>query len=232
LCAQRRYVIDYYYNPNPKAVAAETATPADPLEPRFTRAIHVDVRPAVDDVTSALDRLRRFPSRLNESLFRSWFRAEGGLDPKNAPKEAAALSALHSSATLSDSAPAAAASPPKLSEADTAEELVWTKVDTKCGPLLERLRASADEDERGSLHVALNLCVASVVCPDAASKFQRILEEAEAASASSAALPPAEDREEAAFLDMNACVVRAAGVRRQRQAAARADAAAPTARLQ
>jgi hypothetical protein len=156
-----------------------------------------------------------------ESLSRPWFRAEG-IDPKNAPKEAAALSTLHSSNTLTDAAVQPVASVSGSSSGiDEAEERVWATVDTKCGRLLEQLRVVTDEDERRSLHVALNMCVASVVCPDAANKFQRILEEAAAAAEvtdpTAASATVTDDKEEQAFSAMSACVVQRAGMRRERQ---------------
>lgn len=219
-----RYVIDYYYDPNAQVSAAEvkpavSQTTGSQHEPRLTRAIHVDVRPAVDDPISLLDRLRRFPERMIESWSRPWFYAEG-IDPRRAPMEASALSSQHSSESLS-------ALPPATVDADdAAEEHVWSAVDSRCGPLLERLKATTDEEERRSIHIGLNFCVASVVCPEAANKFQRILDEAAAASAS---LPESDDREEKAFMDMNACVVKRAGARRERQQRLKAAALSSTA---
>lgn len=231
-----RYVIDYYFNPDPKAgevkvrretdpfaggratralhsiCAQSSDVPLDPSEPRLTRAIHVDVRPAVDDATAVLDRLWRFPQRALESLRRPWFRAEG-LDPAKAPKEAAALSMLHSSNTLNSQEAV------DTSDPDEASERVWSAVDNKCKPLLEKLHeattaaaggAEASDDIR-RLSVALRTCVGSVVCPDAASKFLRVMEDAEKAGRDAAG------EEEATFAVLDACVAKRATERRDRR---------------
>ena len=174
-----------------------------PSEPRLTRAIHVDVRPAVDDATSFFDRLYLFPRRAAESMRRPWFRAEG-LDPAKAPKEAAALNMLHSSNALEPAA------------AEGASERAWAAVDSKCSGLIERLKALSQmegpdsEEEQRRVSVQLRTCVGSVVCPDAASKFLRVMEDAERAGRE------AGGPEEAAFEALSSCVAARASERRDR----------------
>lgn len=194
---------------------AAAAPPLPDGEPRLTRAIHVDVRPAVDDLTAALDRLRLFPARALQSLRRPWFRAEG-LDPAKAPKEAAALGVLHSSSTLAPDASA----PADQAAADAASDREWEAVDSKCGALLTRLQAvdaaggeggAEADDERRRLAVQLRTCVGSVVCPEGAKKFLRIMEEAEKGGRDASAT------EEAAFRELDACVSKRASERRERR---------------
>jgi hypothetical protein len=104
------YVIDYYYCAAPGADVAGPGVGG--LAPAHTKSIHVDVRPAVDTLAAVVDRLRRFPARAAEALARPRFRAEG-LDPANAPAEAAAF-ALHADAAP---APGQAAARPSSSSA-------------------------------------------------------------------------------------------------------------------
>jgi len=165
------------------------------------------VRPAVDDATSFFDRLYLFPRRAAESMRRPWFRAEG-LDPAKAPKEAAALNMLHSSNALEPAAAAAAD--------DGASERAWAAVDSKCSGLIERLKTLSQidgpdsEEEQRRVSVQLRTCVGSVVCPDAASKFLRVMEDAERAGREAGA------PEEAAFEALSSCVAARASERRDR----------------
>ena len=61
------YIIDYYYNPGGPA-NPPPAFPGDPTAPVLTTSIYVDVRPAVEDVGSVLDRLVHFPRRAMQSV--------------------------------------------------------------------------------------------------------------------------------------------------------------------
>jgi hypothetical protein len=222
-----RYVIDYYFNPNyeapktaPAAAAATDGTaaaalpeppksyvgvPVDALRtPKYTGNITVDVRPAVDDVGSFLDRLRLFPQRAVEAWGRPRFVAEG-IDPSKAPAEAAALNMLHSSNTLPSSEGDAAA---KAKPADPEA----ARVQARCKPHLDALATATTEAGRQQAHVALTYCMATSYCPPQAGAFMAVLEAGDAAG---------EGAEERAFADMSKCVVDrlavSAGVAKQQQ---------------
>ena len=193
------------------AVPAVNGAPAGP---KYTAAISVDVRPAVDDLGSMWDRLARAPERLLKSWRTPKFRGEG-LDPAHAPKEAAALGMLHSSNTLSGDGGAAAVLAAAVSapldhhhhsaaakvDAGGDGEAVWGVVDSKCGKLLDTLKRAGTEEDRKSAHLALNYCMASVVCPSQAAAFMSALETG------------APGAEAAAFSAMASCVVDAASKR-------------------
>lgn len=207
---EKRYIIDYYFNPGasaagealgpdgtvpppPKSYAG--APPVDPSKPRYTGNIHVDVRPAVDDLGAALDRLRRFPGRAWEAIQRPKFRAEG-LDPAKSPKEAAALSMLHSSNTMDKPAAAAGAAAPSQPQERGDPEVAG--VSARCRPHLEALQRATSESERQTAHVGLTYCMATSLCPGPAAAFMGVLEKGDAAG---------DSEEEAAFDAMNKCVV-------------------------
>ena len=182
-----RYVIDYYFNPDPGADVSggPVGNGDNVLTPRMTKAIHVDVRPAVDDFTSFVDRLSMFPSRMAEALRRPKFKAEG-IDPSKSPKEAAAF-ALHSSDNIPKDTPL-----PKVRTLQDDFDIM----DKKCRPLLEAVHSAATPEEKQKAVVALKYCSASVVCPHEAKSFMDILERS----------APIEE-EEAAFQLMSKCVI-------------------------
>lgn len=213
---QVHYVIDYYFNPAGSAVS-EAEVAANRL--KYTHMIHVDVRPAVDDVTSVLDRLKGFPRRAVEALGRPRYVAEG-LDPKDAPKDEVVQAQKHASDAYSATAPApAAAAPPSK----------WDDVDIKCGPLLSKLAAAGDEDSRRSASVALNYCMGRILCPTQASTFMSILERNEAAGGSGA-VGQAGGEEEQAFHAMTQCVLQE--MKAKPRPLAGAAATTPVAQLQ
>lgn len=218
-----RYIIDYYFSPEPDAdVAGGPVGKGDTLlVPKYTKSIHVDVRPAVDDATSFIDRLRRFPERALAAIAAPRFKAEG-LDPAKAPKEAAAF-ALHSSDNLPKDKPAGAAAaggagaaaPPAAAARNPADD-VFAIMDSKCKPLLDKFKAATEPETRHNAHIALNYCMATVVCPNEAKSFMDILERK---------APEAD--EEAAFQRMSSCVLSRMTAARDGTAAAAAAAVAP-----
>lgn len=185
---EHRYVIDYYFNPDGPANAPSKPDDAHPI--KFTTAIYVDVRPAVDDIGSLLDRLRMFPQRALAALDRPKFKADG-IDPRTQPKPDATAAPVHSSASMTGSQPEATSVPPLLAE-----------VDAKCKPLLEKLRSASTEDQRRSSTLALNYCMGRIACPDEAAAFMKILEANEAHGTAGVA----GGNEEAAFERMTQCV--------------------------
>ena len=222
---ERRYIIDYYFNPDAELAASGMPLPGNTAggPARLTSAIFVDVRPAVDDAASVLDRMRMFPKRVMEGILRPRWRAEG-LDPAKAPQQAAALTMLHSSNTLaaenensssSSSSSAAAAAPSISSE--------FVAVDAKCKQYLAALHSATTEEARRTAYVGLSYCSGSVVCPGEAAAFMSAVE----SSAKSGAEGSAGGAEERAFEEMNACVVaRMAAARARTSAAAGAGGAA------
>ena len=222
------YIIDYFYNPSGSAVS-----PKGPRAP-LTGSIHVDVRPAVEDVTSFIDRLSHFPSRMIDALSRPRFVAEG-IDPSKADpalieeakrhvcesnKAAAAADKgenipvqapppLKPTTAASSSSLLPSSSSSSSSSALTPAERQWADMDVQCAPLLHALKTSSDEDRAGK-HVALNYCMGRVLCPDEAGDFLKQLELAKKDGNDGAA----GGGEENAFNTMTQCIMRA-GKRRQ-----------------
>ena len=214
---QVHYVIDYYYNPSGPANAplgsAEAAAGAGPL---LTTSIHVDVRPAVEDFSSAVDRLLRFPSRALAALKRPRFFAEG-IDPSKVPPEE-----LGKAACVSDEkkiaedearveAAALKASAKAAAQGGGGGGGAGDEVD-KCHPILEKLKRegpSMSDDERRSTQVALNYCMGRALCPGDAAAYMRALE----ASKASGGVGAAGGNEEEAFGAMTKCVIAATRAR-------------------
>jgi hypothetical protein len=159
-----RYVIDYYFNPDSGADVAggPVGSGDNVLVPTMTKSIHVDVRPAVDDFTSIVDRLKRFPERLMQSFSVPKFYGEG-IDPSKAPKEAAAF-ALHSSDNIPKDPVKAQPSSP------------FDSMDARCKPALEKFKAADSVTDKQAAYVELNCCLAKLVCPNEAKSFLDILE--------------------------------------------------------
>lgn len=194
------YVIDYYFNPAGAALA-ETPEPFD-ASAKFTRQIYVDVRPAVESLTDAVDRLTAFPSRALAATRRPRFVAEG-LDPSKAPKEEE-VAPQYSSEKHSDAPKGAAAA-----GGGGAGGLDWAAVDAKCGPLLAKLQKAGSEDERRSTSIAFNYCMGRQVCPAEAGSFMAVLE----ATTASGREGEAGGAEEKAFEAMTKCVAGAVAAR-------------------
>jgi len=189
--------------PLPAAAPGEPGFDPD-ASARFTRQIYVDVRPAVEDLSSLADRLRMFPSRLAAALRRPRFTAEG-LDPAGAPKEGDAAGAppaysseMHSEARAGAGAGASAAAAAAAAETDP----LWQEIDRKCAPLLEALKAAKSEEERRPRALALNYAMGRVLCPAEAAAYMEELERAEGAGAAGAA----GGNEEKAFASMASCI--------------------------
>jgi len=214
------YVIDYYYNPTGPATAAPRGS-EDPTAPKLTTAIHVDVRPAVEDMSSFLDRLAMFPARAFGALQRPRFYAEG-IDPSTAPPEdkSACVSegAGGKEKAVETSATVAGTSQQPLTLMDKA----WGEVDSKCSGLLSALKSpSLGDEERRSTQVALNYCMGRALCPTEAGKFMKALENNQVSGAAGAA----GGLEEEAFGEMTRCVVEATKAR-----GARSDGSSTTLR--
>ena len=192
------YIIDYYYNPSGPATAP--AAFGDATAPVLTTSIHVDVRPAVENLSSAWDRLRLFPARAAAALRRPRFTAEG-LDPALAPPDASDPSTLHA-ANAADVTPAQLSPPPTPPHPVSAADAQWAEMDARCAPLLTALK-TAPAEERPGRAVALNYCMGRVLCPAEATTYMSHLEAAEKAGTAGVA----GGGEEAAFNAMTACVL-------------------------
>jgi hypothetical protein len=227
------------------ALATPAALPPPPAAPpgsagfdpdasaRFTRQIYVDVRPAVEDLSSLADRLRMFPSRLAAALRRPRFTAEG-LDPAGAPKDggAAAAEPAYSSDRHSDApaaagraAPAVAAGAAGAAGAGAETDPLWQQIDAKCAPLLEALKASRSEEERRSRSLAFNYAMGRILCPAEAAAYMAELERAEQGGEAGAA----GGAEERAFAGMASCIRGAVERRGAKAPAAQAAAQAQAA---
>ena len=225
---QVHYVIDYYYNPLGAACAAPASAADAATAPVLTTGIHVDVRPAVQDIGTAIDRLLHFPRRAAEALRRPRFLAEG-IDPSKVPAEELAKAACVSETEkklnaeedrAAAAAAAAAAKRPPLPSGGEGGGGGWSEVESRCEPILERLRsATLDADERRSTQVALNYCMGRALCPAEAGAFMRALEGSKASGAAGAA----GGDEESAFGVMTQCVVAASRQRRLAEAGSSAS---------
>jgi hypothetical protein len=193
------YIIDYYFNPNGPANAAAASEAG---APQLTTSIYVDVRPAVETLGGAVDRLRRFPERALAALRRPRFVAEG-IDPsKGEPEEGPTHGQGAGVAAVTPAAAAAAASP-------AAQK--WAAVDAKCKPLLAQLQVAGDEGSRRSAQVALNYCMGRELCPEEAGAFMRVLE----ANKAQGKEGEAGGREEEAFQAMTKCLMGEARKRKE-----------------
>jgi hypothetical protein len=207
------YIIDYYYNPVGPA-NPPPAFPGDPTAPVLTTSIYVDVRPAVEDVGSVLDRLRHFPRRALQSLKRPFFKAEG-IDPSKVPLEEKEKVPCVGDGG-GDGKGAKATAPPSAAPPLTGLEAKWAEVDSKCSGLLEKLKSKTlGEDERRSTQVALNYCMGRALCPSESGRFMKALEANEAAGVAGMA----GGGEEEAFGEMTKCVMAAAQARGGQRAA-------------
>lgn len=193
-----RYVVDVYAEPSaeatpevsslpslllctPSQAAAQRrgsffvqSHPGSSSGPPLARATLVDVRPAVDDLGSALDRLRLFPGRAAEAFRRPWFRAEVG--PTD-PARGGAAGVRHSQST-------ADAAQPVAQLEFTASDRDWAAYNRECGALEERVHnaslpgSGVSAADLRLLTRKLRLCAGRCVCPDASAKFRSIVEAA------------------------------------------------------
>lgn len=214
-----RYVVDVYADPAAAGAAQGPASPLPASDPSLglTRVTVVDVRPAVDDLGSALDRLRRFPDRAAEIFRRPWFRAEGPDAGKGS------VSVRHSQS-------AADASQPVVNLELTESDRQWAAYDRECGAFVERYKTATapgsgvKEAELRQITRDLRLCAGRHLCPDASDKFRAIVEAARVAGSTGG--PSAE--ETAALITLDKCITQQA-VDREKVIAgrrSRADAAA------
>mmetsp|Transcript_11660 Transcript_11660/g.31942 ORF Transcript_11660/g.31942 Transcript_11660/m.31942 type:complete len:268 (+) Transcript_11660:2-805(+) len=160
-----RYVIDYYYDDELSALDKTPGT----ADEDSVRSITVDVRPAVDSVGALLDRLRFAPRRFAAA----W----GAKKPVAAatpapPAAAAAAGAAHP-------VPELAAAPESFTPVQ--------RMQTKCAGFAEALKACDSEASCSQAAMALNYCMASVVCPPEAAAFMTAMEAGESEEAAGAA---------------------------------------------
>ena len=181
---EHRYIIDYYYD-NARNDSPSPAAAADGM----TGPIHVDVRPALDSFGAVVDRLVMFPGRMLAALRRGYFYSDG-LNPNARPKEVD--SALATGGAV-HKAPAPAVAPTAAAAAAT-----LATIDERCAPHLAAMQMAATDDIRRNASVALNYCMARVVCPDEGAAFMAVLE-------SEGEVGLAGGEEEAAFMAMTKC---------------------------
>ena len=209
---QIHYIIDYFFNP-----AGSAVPPGGPPCP-LTGSIHVDVRPAINDFSSALHRLQRLPTRLAQAWARPRFVAEG-IDPSKADPALVEEAKRHvcesnkaaASANAGEVMILAAPAPPPLHTLPvppppaplSAAERKWADMDAQCAPLLHALKTSTDGDRAGR-HVALNYCMGRVLCPDEAGDFLKQLESSKKEGTDGAV----GGGEELSFNTMTQCIMR------------------------
>lgn len=136
-----RYVIDYYHDES--AVAADQ-TPRGLTDANSMKSIRVDVRPALDSIGAAIDRVIRMPLRQvtgNSKL---------DTPPFFAPK-------IMISAEK---------------DKDSRLQANWTAIQEKCAPVRQTLVDCTSEESCRAASVALQLCTASIVCPSVAAEFE------------------------------------------------------------
>lgn len=181
-----RYVLDYYYD----SKLAEQDT-----DPRSTRCIVVDVRPAVDSAAAVWDRLRAFPGRMLHAAthFR---RFVDGSDEDAVP--AAVAQALGGGRRgAQDAASSSSAGSAAAAAADEATERL-AAMGRKCNPLKVRLAEAKTEEERSAAFISLTYCMATGYCKSQADAFMAIAERGASAK-----------EEEQAFTTMRECVIQA-----------------------
>jgi hypothetical protein len=121
------------------------STPKHMSDPSAMKSIVVEVRPAVDSVEAAIDR----------AVFMPLAQYKG---------------------TTNYRAPSLFAS----KAMQTAEQLQvknigeqWKNIEKQCSSCKDSLSSAQTDEQRGAASVALQACVARVVCPDEAADFQR-----------------------------------------------------------
>lgn len=143
-----RYIIDYYYDDR---LSEQDAVPALHSS-NAVRSISMDVRPAVDSASAALDRLRRLPERCVEA-WHNW-------GERQSPSAVGEQDGVE-----------------KAPVGDAPEEFTpLQKVQVKCAARHEDVAACSDEESCAAASLALDVCVAGVVCPDRATAFISALE--------------------------------------------------------
>ena len=125
-------MIDYYHEDTPQ---------------RHESPIEVDVRPALDSVTAAVDRIRM--------TFRGW---AGGQTSPSVP--------------LVYNPPGPP--PPFTAEEREAVRNQYTQIESKCNHILEQLK-TAPINECDKILIGLNVCMGTIVCPQQTTNFERCL---------------------------------------------------------
>lgn len=180
-----RYVLDYYFDSKVEA--------ADP-DPKSTKCIHVDVRPAVDSPGAFVDRIMAFPGRALDAL-KNFKTFADGTDPEAVPEKFTA--ALGGGGSSRKGAQPSSAVEFKTETARAAADRLAT-MDRKCNPLRVKLAEAKTEDEARTAFVGLTYCLGTAACPAEASAFMRAVESA----------TPAQDELEAGLFEtMRECVV-------------------------
>jgi cytochrome c heme-lyase len=168
-----RYILDYYYDAKKEGAEGNV---------QGLQCIHVDVRPAVDSVDAAWDRVKAFPGRAWDALlnFRTFV---DGTQPGAVPGTV--------TAALGGGGGGASA---QTRAADANARLA--ALDAKCNPLRVRLQEATTDESRHSAYIAFTYCMGTIVCPAEASKFRDVMEQEGGAD------------EAALFDSMQACVAK------------------------
>ena len=126
----------------------------------------MDVRPAVDSVESAWDRVRAFPGRAFHALtnFRTFV---DGTVPGSVPGQ---VTAALGGGSGGASGQAAAASRSEEAAARLGA------LDAKCNPLRVRLQEATTDEARHSAYIAFTYCMGTIMCPAESSKFRDVME--------------------------------------------------------
>ena len=136
-----RYVIDYYHD---ESGVGEDAQPKDLHDTKSIRSIHVDVRPALDSVQAAIDRIFKMPA----------LQARGQTaynPPPFFPPRTMIAAESHKVRVL---------------------KAQWEAIQRDCARHKDNLRNCKSEQECGTATVGLQKCTAGVVCPDLAQAFE------------------------------------------------------------
>lgn len=137
-----RYVIDYYHD---ESAIQNDQRPKHMQDAVSIQSIRVDVRPAIDTIESIIDRVFKMPF----------------------------IQYTASSSTTYRELPFFASNDVKLAEKAKIERIKtnWNDITSKCGDYKNRLKICKDDNECMMATIALNQCIAGVVCPTIAKDF-------------------------------------------------------------
>jgi cytochrome c heme-lyase len=136
-----RYVIDYYHD---ESKVNDDKRPTHLNDVKSMKSIKVDVRPALDSISSFYDYFFRMPIKYTAGN-------AGAYDPPSF-------------------FPAS-----QIKRAEDTRKIqisnIWAAVKKDCAGCKDTLASCSNETECQSASVALQLCMARIVCPDIANKF-------------------------------------------------------------
>ena len=137
-----RYVIDYYHD---ESMIDKDMKPKHLQDTTSMQSIKVDVRPAIDSIEALFDRVFYMPMKIIKG-------------------------------EENDYAPPSFFPPSTMKTAEEKKEMTisknWNDIKNKCAINKERLALCSTDEECNTATIALQHCIANVVCPQIATEFK------------------------------------------------------------